>query len=227
LHSAGGQFVATPGFSYASGTSSGNSFLVGALYAAAVTGQAASTADTAYFYSYASNTFQGTPGTTSSLSGSTNNVKGQSVSFVTQAAGYQAVTVLESGSDTDVANLTSPGNGEFVEVPTVSTLAVGSNLITVNTYTSSDGSTVAVPATINATGAHNGTDTANLYDDAGTNTLTVGGSTARLQTAINAITVNDFGAVEAYQQSGTNNTVIHQSAIDYALALEGSWTNGP
>jgi hypothetical protein len=226
LHSAGGQFVATPGFSYVGGSSGGNSFLIGALYAAVVKAQAGSIADTAYFYSYPGNTFAGTPGTTSALIGTTNNVASQSVSFTAQAAGYQAVTVLESGSNTDTANLTSPGNGTFVEVPTVSTLMVAANIITVNTYTTSGSGTVPVPATINATGAHNGTDTANLYDDAGTNTLTVGDSTAVLKTAANTVTVDDFGAVEAYQQSGNDNTVFRQSAIDYALALSGSWING-
>ena len=151
LHSSGGQFVGTPGFSYIGGTSSGNSFLIGALYAANVKAQAASTADTAYFYSYPGNTFAGTPGTSSLLSGTTNNVQGQSFSFDAQAAGYQNVTVLESGSNTDVANLTSPGGGTLVEVPTVTTLVVGANMITVNTYTTSGSTIVPVPATINAT----------------------------------------------------------------------------
>ncbi len=151
LNSAGGKFVGTPGFSYASGTFAGTSFLVGALYAASVKTQAASSADTAYFYSYANNTFQGTPGTVSSLSGMTSNVKSQNVSFIAQALGYSDVTVLESGSDTDVANLTSPGGGDFIEVPTVSTLAVGTNMITVNTYVVSNGTNVAVAATISAT----------------------------------------------------------------------------
>ncbi len=49
---------------------------------------------------------------------------------------------------------------------------------------------------------------------------------AMLKTAVSVITVNDFGAVEAYQQNSTDDTVVHQSAIDYALALEGSWING-
>ena len=47
-----------------------------------------------------------------------------------------------------------------------------------------------------------------------------------LKTAANTVTVDDFGAVEAYQQSGTSNTIFRQSAIDYALALSGSWING-
>ena len=152
LDSDGGSFVATPQFSYVSGTANGSSFLVGALYTASLTAQANSSSDTATFYSYPHNTFAGTPGT-SSLSGSTTNVNGSSVNFVSQATGYDAVSVFESGSNTDVANVTSPGNGSFFGTSTADTLTVGSSSITVNTYFNSNGQLVAVPGQVNVTGA--------------------------------------------------------------------------
>ncbi len=159
LDSSGGTFVSSPGFSYVSGTSSGTNFLLGALYAANVTAQAAGSGDTAVFYSYPSNTFTGTPGT-SSLGGSTTNVAGSSVNFVSQALGFNSVSVFESGSGTDVANLTSPGNGSFFGTSTASTLTVGTSTITVNTYFVFSGQIVAVPGQIVVTGKGNGTDTA-------------------------------------------------------------------
>ena len=86
LDSSGGTFVGTPNFSYVDGTANGTSFLMGALYAANVTAQAAGSSDTAVFYSYPGNTFTGAPGM-SSLAGSTTNVAGSTVTFVSQASG--------------------------------------------------------------------------------------------------------------------------------------------
>ena len=202
------------------------------MYAATVKAQAASTADSAYFYSYAGNTFAGTPGTTSSLSGTTNNVASQSMNFIAQAAGYKSVTVLESGSDTDVANLTSPGNGTFVEVLIdLSTLAVGTSMITVNTlHVQRQHNRNSVPANRpNATGyAHLNRHGQPVRRRWRQHAHRRRQQYSQAKTATNAITVDDFKqVVEAYQQSGTNDTVVHQSAIDYALALEGTWTNGP
>ena len=119
LDSSGGTFVSSPSFSYAGGTANGESFLLGALYAANVRAQAAGTSDTAVFYSYPNDKFTGTPGT-SSLAGSTTNVAGTTVNFVSQANGFQFGLGLRVGSGTDVAELTSPGDGSFFGTSTAS-----------------------------------------------------------------------------------------------------------
>ena len=62
LNSSGGSFVSTPTFSYVSGTANGSSFLVGALFSANVIAQASTTTDTAVFYSYPNDTFNGASG---------------------------------------------------------------------------------------------------------------------------------------------------------------------
>ena len=64
-----------------------------------------------------------------------------------------SVSVFESGAGTDVADLTSPGNGSFFGTSTASTLTVGTSTITVNTYFVSSGQTVAVPGQVVVTGA--------------------------------------------------------------------------
>ena len=182
LESSGGTFVGTPGFSYVGGTSNGTSFLLGAIYTANVKAQAAGTSDTAVFYSYAGDTFAGTAGT-SSLDGNTNNVTGASVSFVIQALGYSSLSVFESGSGTDMAALSSSGNGSFFATDTADALTVGGNMITVNTYFISNGQTLPVPAMVAVTGNHDGTDQATVYDVPGNNALTASNSTATLTTA--------------------------------------------
>ena len=145
--------------------------------------------------------------------------------FATQASGFQSVTVEESGSGTDVANLTSPGSGTFTAMPTVSSLAVGGvSIITVNTYFSTGGQFVAVPSKVNITGNSNGSDTAFVYDAAGTNTLVAQGNTATLTTPVNTVVVTQFGKVQAIKQSGTSDTV-HQQSIDFALSTVGNWTS--
>ena len=224
LDSLGGTFVGTPGFSYVSGTLAGSSFLIAALYAASVTANAAGSADTAIFYSYAGNTFSGAP-SSSFLTGSTTNAGGSSYNFVDTADGYDAVTVFESGAGTDVANLTSSGSGTFVGTSTVSTLTVGSSTMTVNTYfENSSSQIVAVPSQVTVSGAGTGTDTASVYDAAGSNALVAAGSTATLTTSIDTITINKFGTVTAYQQNGSSDTV-HKAAIDFTLSTVGNWTS--
>jgi hypothetical protein len=223
LHSVGGEFVGTPQFSYVSGTSAGSSFLMGALYAASVTAQAAGSSDTAAFYSYSNDTFSGAPGT-SSLSGTTTNANSSSYTFNTKATSYLSVAVFESGSGSDKANLTSPGGGTFLGTSTVSTLTVGSSSITVDTYFSNSSTPItAVPSQVTVTGASSG-DTASIYDAAGTNALTASGSNATLVSAIDTISVNKFVTVTAYDQSGSSDTV-HKAAIDYTLSTVGNWTS--
>ena len=119
LDSAGGEFVGTPSFSYATTSSGGSNIMVGALYCASVVGQAAGRTDTAAFYSYPQNTFN-SASLADSLTGSTTNVAGSTVTFTTQVMDdFKAVSVFESGAGTDVANLTSPGNGSFFETATL------------------------------------------------------------------------------------------------------------
>jgi hypothetical protein len=223
LHTAGGSFVGSPSFSYVSGTFNSAPFLLGALFAANVTAQATNATDSAFFYSYAGNAFNGSQGT-SSLTGSATGFASFAV-FVSQATGFQSLTVLESGAGTDVANLTSPGSGVFTETPTVSTLVVGAaTVITVDTDFNNGSSFVAVPSKVNATGNSNGTDTANVYDDTGSNALVAQGNNATLTTAVNTVSVTQFGKVNAFQTLGTNDTV-HQQSIDFALQTVGNWTS--
>jgi hypothetical protein len=223
LHTQGGSFVGQPSFSYVGGTYNGASFLIGALLAANVTTQATQATDSAFFYSYGGDTFNGAQGA-SSMTGSTMGLT-SFATFATAATGFQSLTVLESGGGTDVANLTSPGGGTFTSMPTVSTLVVGSvTLITVNTFFSTGGSFLAVPSKVNITGNSNGSDTAYLYDAAGSNALVAEGNQATLTTPVNTVTVTQFGNVKAIQQSGTKDTV-HQQSIDFALATMGNWTS--
>ncbi len=223
LNAAGGTFVGTPQFSYVEGTASGSNFFVGALYAANVTAQAAGSSDKAVFYSYPHNAFTGAP-SSSSLSGSTTNVAGSTVTFVSQALGFNSVSVFESGGGTDTADLTSPGHGSLFGTSPADTLTVGSSTITVNTYFVSSGQIVALPSQIVVTGNHDGTDSATIYDAQGNNALTSSGSTATLTTSLGSLTINKFGSVTANKENGTNDTV-HQSAIDFALQTVGNWTS--
>jgi hypothetical protein len=220
LDSGGGTFVSTPSFSYVSGTSNGSSFMIGALYCANVTAQASSTSDTAVFYSYPNDTFTGAPGS-SSLTGKATNVRGSSVTFVSQAIGYNSLSVFESGSGSDVANLTSPGGGTFFSTPSASILDVGSSMITVNTYIVSSGQNVTVPNQIVVTG--DGTDMATVYDSAGSNALNANGSTATLTTmSLRSVAINKFASVSAIDQNGQSDTV-DKAAIDFALSTTGDW----
>ncbi len=221
LHTQGGSFVGQPSFSYVSGTFDGASFLIGAAYAANVTAQATNATDQAFFYSYAADTFNGTQGT-GLLTGSA-AAFANFATFVSQATGFQSMSVLESGAGTDLANLTAPANSTFSETATASTLAVsGVTVVTVNTFFSSNGALVAVPSKITITG--NGSDTANLYDSPGVNTLVAIGNNATLTTPVNTVAVTRFSKVNAFQQSGTSDTV-HQQTVDYALQTIGNWTS--
>ncbi len=223
LHTDGGSFVGQPSFSYVGGTFNGAPFEIGAVFAANVTAQATNAMDSAFIYSYTDNTFNGAQGT-STLTGSATGFASFST-FVTQAKGFQAVTVLESGTDTDVADLTSPGNGTFTETPTVSTLVVGGvTMITVDTFFNNNGSPVAVPSNVNITGNRNGSDTANLYDSTGRNVLIAGATKALLGTAASTVVVAQFGNVNAYDQNGTSDSLREQS-IDFALQTIGNWTS--
>ncbi len=186
-----------------------------------MTAQATNATDSAFFYSYPGDTFNGSQGS-SSLTGSATGFA-SFATFATQATGFQSLTVEESGSGTDVANLTSPGNGTFTAMPTVSSLAVGGvSIITVNTFFSTGTAFVAVPSKVNITGNTN--DTANLYDAAGANTLVAQGNKATLTTPVNTVVVTQFAKVNATMQSGTSDTV-HQQSIDFALSTVGNWTS--
>jgi hypothetical protein len=225
LNASGGTFVSSPNFSYVGGTAGGASFLLGALYAANVTAQASSGGqDKAVFYSYPADTFSGAPNK-SSLAGSTTNVTGSNVNFVSQAVGFNSVSVFESGAGSDVANLTSPGHGSFFGTPTASVLAIGTSTITVDTYfTPSGGSPTAVPSAIVVTGNHDGTDQASISDEAGSNALVVGGSQAVLTTALGSVTINKFGSLTANKGNGGSDTAHMASAIDFVLSDSG-WTS--
>jgi septal ring-binding cell division protein DamX len=77
---------------------------------------------------------------------------------------------------------------------------------------------------VNITGNANGSDTANLYDNTGTNHLVAQGSTATLTTSVNTVAVTQFGKVNAFKTNGTTDTV-HQQSVDFALQTVGSWTS--
>lgn len=79
-----------------------------------------------------------------------------------------------------------------------------------------------MPSKITITG--NGSDTANLYDSPGVNTLVAIGNNATLTTPVNTVAVTRFSKVNAFQQSGTSDTV-HQQTVDYALQTIGNWTS--
>jgi hypothetical protein len=235
LHSEGGTCVGQASFSYAKGTYNGGPFLVGALYAANVTAEATNPTDPAYFYNTEStDTFNGARGT-SNLTGVPIGLEVAAVKFTTfvaQAVGFQSINVEEWNptynftNPMGIDNLTSPGNGTFTETSTVSALTVGTSVITVNTYSeNSSQQFVAVASQMNVTGAGNGTDMSVLYDAPGTNTLTAGGSTAKLTTPVNTVTVNSFGKVTANQQNSTNDTEQQTAALDFALTMVGNWTN--
>ncbi len=240
LHTQGGGFVAQPSYSYVSGTFNSASFLIGALYAADVTAQATNASDSAFFYSYPADTFNGTTGSSgSSLTGSVTSTEAGLVTFTTftaAATGFQSVSVLASGAGTDVINLNSPGSGTFTSTPTVSTLAVGSvtvfNVLTYTPVTTNNVTTnVAIPSAINMIGKGNGTDVASLYDGAGTNSVLASGSTATLKrnlgtsSTAQTVAVTDFETVNAYQTLGDNDTYHEVTPLDFAFQTIGNWTS--
>jgi choline dehydrogenase-like flavoprotein len=186
-----------------------------------VVAQATNPSDSAFFYSYDSDVFNGSPAE-STLTGSAAGFASFS-SFAVAATGFQSVTVEESGDGADVANLSSPGGGVFVSTPTVSTLAInGVTVITVMTLFSNNGTFQAAPSQVNVTGA--GTDTAYLYDGTGSNSLVASGNTATLTREENSVSVSQFGLVIAEQTLGNEDTVSEQ-ALDFALRLIGNWTS--
>lgn len=222
LDSAGGDFVATPGFSYVHGTYQGNPFILGALYCANVLGQASvDGGDRATFYSYAQNTFSG-----SSASGSLTGVTvgiGNSYNFATTASGYTFLNVFESGTGTDSVNLVSTGDADFVWRSTTSTFTIGSTSIVIDTYDLSQaaGSFIAVAAHLDVTG----TGTASLYDDQGGVALAVGGDSGTWSTPLGTIAVHKFATLNCYNQSAVSDTVHGTSAIDFVLAVTGNWVH--
>jgi hypothetical protein len=225
LHTGGGAFVGTPSFSYVSGTSNGQQFLIGALYCATVTTFATNPTDLATFYSYSGNTFNGSS-INSELMGSTAAYADAAgiiySSFISQAENFQSVAVFESGTGKDVANLTATGNSVLTTMPDSSILAIGGvTVITVDTYFNNNGTNVAVLARINATGTS--TDTANLYDSVGANSLVAKTNVVTLVTPVNTVAVKQFGTVNAYASSGTSDTASEQ-AVDIALSTIGNWT---
>ena len=222
LDSSGGTFVSSPGFSYVTGTANGTNYLLGAVYAANVTARAAGSGDKAIFYSYPNDTFDGTPGT-SSLAGSTTNFAGSSVQFVSQALGFNTVSVFESGAGSDVANLTSTGDGSFFGTDESGTLTIGTSSITVNTFFLNAQAIVAVSGQVVLTGNGDGTDSATIYDAPGNNALTASGNTATLTTSLGSLSINNFGSVTANKQNGSNDTV-HEAAIDFVLTALG-WSS--
>ena len=167
----GAQFVATPDFTYITGSFKNASFIYGTLDASNVVAKPSAYAtDTAYFQSFSGNVFNATP-TASTLSGTTTSTAGSSFNFSIQAQGFLSVAVLESGSGTDSVNLSSTGHAIFVGTSTADTLTIGLTVITVNTYiaqTSGSG-TVFVPAAsrVTVTCEGDGSDTAFLYDSPG------------------------------------------------------------
>jgi hypothetical protein len=209
------------------GSYKNTSFIYGAVYCANVVAQPSIYAtDTAFFESFPNNVFNGSP-SASALTGATTNASGASYTFSTQAIGYLAVSVLESGSGTDSVNLTSTGGGVFVGTSTVDTLTVGMSTITVNTYiatTSGSGTVLVAGASrVTVTGAGNNTDSAFLYDSPGGNALVASGNTATLTTTKGTLSVSKFGALTAEQQNGSSDT-LHEGALDFVLATTGNWT---
>src|SRR5258708_27796753 len=106
-------------------------------------------------------------------------------------------------------------------MPAVSTLVVNSvTVITINTFFSTGGSFVALPSMISITGNSDGSDTANLYDASGANTLVVKGHEATLTTPVSTVAVRQIGKVNAIKQNGSPDTV-HQAAIRFLLSALG------
>lgn len=213
LNDPGAQFVGTPEFSYITdGTSSKQfTFFIAALYYANVTAQASNSGtDTAFFDSYSGNTFTGGLGT-SQLTGSDSLFS----HFSVQANGFNSSVTYASGSGTDMAVINSASTATFVGTSSYSTLTRGNQSVEVVGY-----------GQVSANGAGDNTDAAYLYDTAGSNTLTVQGSSAVMSTALGGYSVNKFGTVIGEQQSGNNDVVKHVAAIDYTLQTVGSWTNG-
>ena len=81
---------------------------------------------------------------------------------MSQASGYNSVSVYESGGGSDLVNLSSPGGGSFFSGPTASVLTVGVSTITVDTFLATN-TAIPIASQISVTG--NGTDTAFINDD--------------------------------------------------------------
>ena len=239
LHAEGGSFVATPTFSYVSGNVGGSNYLIGTLYAANVQGiQDDNSSGPATFYSYADNQFNGNIGGNSSLQGSATNASGLSYQFTVSASAFKSITVFESGTGTDVANLTSlpGGSSVFNSTPTVSTLAGDGMVITVNTFgtiidfiAGSTPTIVPLPnqIVVNSVGSETETslgDTLNLYDGVGTNAIVASGSTAKFTNSTSNIRLNldPSSLVLAYQENGDNDS-LDVGSIDFALQAFGNW----
>lgn len=220
LDSVGYGFVATPGVSYVTGTSGGTNFVIAALYCAHVTAQAAGTSDTSLFDSYSHDVFNGST-TSASLTGSETTPMGNTYNFVVTGNNFPTMAVLVSGDGTDQQNLTSPGSGKFVSTSTTSTLTVGSINLIVYAYVNVSGQgQVPVPRHVTVNGTSS--DSAYLYYATGSDHLDASGSSAVLSTASSSVAVNKFGNVTVFLEK---TDTVHQGAIDYALALVGSWTN--
>ncbi len=187
----------------------------------------------AVFYSSAGDTFATVPAPTGGmLSGTTNGATGASYQFLIDGGGFGAVSVFEAGGDS--VNLTTPsttGYSEtFVGTPTVSTLTVSnpssgvSNSIIINTYANSNGTLVPIASSITVTGNEGTSDTADIYDAPGSNSLVAQGNSATLTTPASTFSVSQFGSVNAFQTQGSDDTV-HQQSLDYALQTVGNWTS--
>ena len=220
LDSDSGKFVATPDFSYVditqsaqdsqdSGVTDTSSVLLGALYAKTVVGQAAGSADTAYFYSGSGDAFSSDSGSLSTLSGNSSNF----TDFSVEAVGYQSVIAWSAGDRSDSATLSSTGGATFVGQSTYSSVQVASATVQVVGF-----------AQVTADDGSGGNDSASLYDDTGANTLTASGNQAVLSNSSGTITVKNYATVTAYQQNGDDDTK-HVGAIDYTLSTVGTWTS--
>jgi len=83
---------------------------------------------------------------------------------------------------------------------------------------------VAVPSQLDLTGIPHGTNTSNLYDAAGANSLVAKGNKVTLRTPVSTIVVSHFDAVNAYQQNGSSDTT-EGAAVGYSLQTIGHWTS--
>lgn len=210
LNSSGGQFVASSSadsdYAYITNTSGlAPAFFVLAFEAQNIVGNSSGAGDTAYFYSAAGNnlTFGQSQAT---IAGSNNAVS----NFTIQANNFKTVYALASNTANEDVTLQSSGNGTLVSASNYVTLSAGGTMIEVIGYKS-----------VTANGS-NSSNTANLYDAAGSNVLTAAGSQAELVTPIQTVIVNNFASVLAYDVNGTND-VAHVSSVDYALQLIGNW----
>src|SRR6185437_11722841 len=120
--------------------------------------------------------------------------------------------------------------GTFTSTPNVSTLSVGSmTAFTVNSFGTSNMQTVPIAAQINITGA--ATDTGNLYDGGGINSLVASGTTATLKrnlgnsVPLQTVVITSFGKVTGFQTQGSNDTVHQAAVVDFVFQTVGNWTS--